>query len=843
VPRELPTGTVTFVFTDIEGSTRLLERLGGEYEAALAEHRRLLRDAFDRNGGVEVDTQGDAFFVAFPSAKAAVLAAADAGRGLANTDVRVRIGLHSGEAAVAEEGYVGMDVHRAARICSAAHGGQVVLSQTTRELVEEALPDQLALRDLGEHRLKDLTRPQRLHQLVGDGLQNEFPPLRTLEQRPTNLPIQHTPLIGRDRELADARSLLAGTRLLTLTGPGGIGKTRLAIQIAADALDDYADGVFVVDLADLADPALVIPAVAQTIGVKERASLALRDVVTDYVGSKRILVVLDNMERLVDAAPELAACFASAPEAKLIATSRVALRVAGEQEYPVPSLLSAAAVELFVERARAIRPEFALDGNRSAIEEICRRLDSLPLAIELAAARVKLLPPQKLLERLEQRLPLLTGGARDAPARHQTLRATIEWSFDLLDEEEQRLLASLSVFAGGFTVEAAEAVCDATIDGLASLVDKSLVTERERTGGEPRFSMLETVAEYARGRLEESGEAEAVANRHADYFLSQAEETRAAYEAGTADLEERQRRLHDELDNLRRAVEWLGSSGEVERELRLTTAAFWALWTRASLRELDGWLVSALQRDRDADPELRAEALGAVALAASNLHERERARGYARELLAHAQERSDKRQIEWALRVLSFGEQDLAERRRLLRECERLLRELGHDSGLGWVKFLLGLAFYDEREFEAARPELEEAVEIFRRLGRRWEAMNAQAAVGYALVAAGRLAEARPISEEVLRAGVELGSPSAIVEALVGLAAVRVEEDAVAAARLLGAAQAVAATVGQKLGSHYVLDRCEEQARERLGEEFEAEREAGRKLTVEEAVRLALDEK
>ena len=311
--KPLPTGTVTFLFSDVEGSTRKLEEVGVDrYADALGEHRRLLRDAFDRHGGVEVDTQGDAFFIAFPTAQAAVLAAADAQRALGETDVRVRIGVHSGEAAAGDEGYVGMDVHRGARVASAAHGGQVVLSQTTRELVGDALPDELALRDLGEHRLKDLTRPQRLHQLVIAGLPHEFPPLRTLEQRPTNLPVQQVPLIGRDLELREARELLSRTRVLTLTGAGGVGKTRLALQLAADVLDEYDDGVFVVDLADVADPRLAVPTIAQVLGLKERGGVELVDALAEYVAGKRMLLVLDNMEHLVDAAPQLSRLSAAA---------------------------------------------------------------------------------------------------------------------------------------------------------------------------------------------------------------------------------------------------------------------------------------------------------------------------------------------------------------------------------------------------------------------------------------------------------------------------------------------------------------------------------------------------
>ena len=544
--RGLPSGTVTFLFTDIEGSTRLLDELGAErYAEALAEHRRIVRDAFTRHGGVEVDTQGDAFFVAFPTAPAALEAAEEAQRALGAGPVRVRMGVHTGTPHMAEEGYVGADVHRAARIAAVAHGGQVVVSSSAAELV-----DLSALRDLGEHRLKDLTRPQQLHQLVGEGLPFDFPPLQTLERRTTNLPVQPTPLIGRERELNQTRELLAQTRLLTLTGPGGTGKTRLAVQLAAEVIDEYDDGVFFVDLANVVDPELVVPTVAQTLGIREGAGRALRDVVAEYLARRRLLLVLDNLEHVVGAGPDVTRLISTAPASKVLATSRAALRLSGEQEYPVPPLPSAAAVELFAERARAVRPDFALDGDRSVVTEICARLDDLPLAVELAAARVKLLPPAKLLERLEQRLPVLTGGARDVPARHRTLRAAIDWSFELLDDEEQALFARLSVFAGGLTLEAAETVCDASIEGLASLVEKSLLAQGESREGEPRFSMLETLVEYARERLDERGEAEAVADAHADYMQSLAQPAwRREQEDGNPD---ETRSLYQELDNLRR---------------------------------------------------------------------------------------------------------------------------------------------------------------------------------------------------------------------------------------------------------------------------------------------------
>jgi len=444
---ELPTGTITFLFTDVEGSTRLLREHGERYGALLAEHRRVLRGVFARYEGVEVDTEGDAFFVAFASARKALAAAREAQQLLDDGPLRVRMGLHTGEAQRSDEGYVGLDVHRAARIAAVGHGGQVLVSAATSALVE------VELSDLGAHRLKDLSAPERLYQL-GD---RTFPPLRTLSH--TNLPIPATAFLGRESELEEVTGLLRrdDVRVLTLTGPGGTGKTRLALQAAGTLADDYPDGVFWVPLAPLRDPTLVLPQVAQALGVK----LDPRE----YIGSRRLLLLLDNLEHLLDAAEAVGELVASCPRLGLLVTSRAPLHLDGEWEYAVDPLAENEAVALFEQRARAVSRAFAANGE---VAEICRRLDCLPLAIELAAARAKLLPAHAILARLEQRLPLLAAGSRNAPERQRTLRATIEWSHSLLTEEEQRLFARLAVFAGGWELEAAEEICDADLEILGS---------------------------------------------------------------------------------------------------------------------------------------------------------------------------------------------------------------------------------------------------------------------------------------------------------------------------------------------------------------------------------------
>ena len=560
VGTQLPRGTVTFLFTDIEGSTNLLHELGAErYAAELAKHRRVLRDAFVRHGGVEVDTTGDAFFVAFPTAPGALEAAREAQDALA---LPVRMGLHTGTPLLTEEGYVGRDVHRAARIAAAGHGRQVLISASTAALL---LPNHSVLRDLGEHRLKDLSAPERIYQ-AGD---DEFPRLKTLYQ--TNLPVQPNALIGRERELAEVSELVRADTLVTLTGPGGSGKTRLALQAAAELVEDYPDGVWFVSLAAVADAALVESTVAQVLGT--------RDDLNEFLREKNVLLLLDNLEQLL---PEAGPIVASL-EARLLVTSRERLNVSREQEYAVPTLPPEEAVALFTQRARQLKPDFEPDAH---VAEIARRLDGLPLALELASARVKVLTPEQILARLGGSLQLLTSGARDVPERQRTLRATIEWSYELLTEDERRLFAPLAVFAGTFDLEAAELVAGADLDTVASLVDKSLI----RQTADGRFFMLETIREYALERLERSGEAEALRARHADFFILVV----AAAEAGlrTSEHVSWMARLDAERDNVRAAIETLIALGR-DAVLRLT-ASMWRFWETRGPSEGRQWLTAAL---------------------------------------------------------------------------------------------------------------------------------------------------------------------------------------------------------------------------------------------------------
>jgi predicted ATPase/DNA-binding SARP family transcriptional activator len=542
----LPTGTVTLLFTDIEGSTRLLHEIGSErYGEGLAEHRRVVREACARHGGVEVDAHGDAVFAAFATAPGALAAARDITAALASGPIRVRVGIHTGTPLLTDEGYVGVDVHRAARIAAVAHGGQVIVSESTAVLVKDAL------RPLGEHQLRDMREPLRLFQL-GEG---DFPAPSSIAG--SNLPTQPTPFTGREHELAEVLALLRSprVRLLTLTGTGGSGKTRLALQAAAEAADGFRDGVFWVPLQALRDAELVEFAVAQAVGAREDLAL--------HLASKQALVLIDNFEHVIGAAEKIGDLCARLPALKVLVTSREPLHLALEREYPVYPLAKSEATAFFSERARAVKPDFAED---AVVPEICQRLDCLPLALELAAVRVKALSTEDLLRRLERRLPLLTGGPRDAPERQRTLRATIGWSYELLESDEQRLFTDLAVFAGGCTLEAAERVCEADLNSISALIDKSLL----RRDGE-RYYMLETIHEFASERLAESGEEDPLRRRHAQYYLELARSVENQIPSPKAAVLFNQ--LERDHDNLRAALAWL-SGTKPDRALRL---AVWGL--------------------------------------------------------------------------------------------------------------------------------------------------------------------------------------------------------------------------------------------------------------------------
>jgi predicted ATPase/class 3 adenylate cyclase len=687
---ELPSGTVTLLFTDIEGSTRLLEKVGEHYSELLGAHRQTLRESFARHGGVEFGTEGDAVFAAFTRAADAVAAAADAQRGLTAGPVRVRMGIHTGEPDVTAEGYVGLDVHRTARITAVGHGGQIVLSDATRTL----LNGEFELRDLGEHRLKDISAPVRLFQLG----RNEFPPLRTLNRG--RLPVGPVALVGRQRELAELVRVLGmeRRRLLTLTGPGGIGKTSLAVAAAAELLESFDDGVTLVELAAIRDPALVVPTIGEALDAEGD--------VFEHIGSRELLIVLDNVEQVVTAASELARMQSRCPNLSILATSREPLRIAGEREFPLAPLAEASAVELFRQRAQAVLPAFNYDYDHLA--EICGRLDSLPLAIELAAARVKVFPPDELLRRLERRLPILTAGRRDLPERQQTLRSAIEWSYELLDAGERRLFARLAVFSGGWALEAAEQVCDAEVDTLASLLDKNLVRREEE-----RFSMLETIREYAGNRLEESGEAEELRRRHARYFIALAEAW-GGQELGPPQVPLRMH-FRKDWDNVRAVFQWALESGEIEIGLELGGSLATVWLDRNVAVEGQSWLQALLERGERVDADVRAKALAAAGMVAGVRGDYGLAESWAEEALAHYRGVGADEGIAWCLTILAVAPLERGQPKAagaMLDEAEALHRKLGHRGGLRRVLHLQAQQAVGVGDIERGRRLMRESAEL-----------------------------------------------------------------------------------------------------------------------------------
>jgi predicted ATPase/class 3 adenylate cyclase len=850
----LPTGTVTFLFTDVEGSTSLLKELGAEaYAAALADHRRAIRDACAAHGGVEVDTQGDAFFFAFPTAPGALAAASDFTERLATTGrIRVRVGVHTGAPLLGEEGYVGHDVHRAARIAAAGHGGQVLVSGATAKLVDAELID------LGEHRFKDLDVPERVYQL-GHGA---FPPLKSLYR--ANLPIPATPFFGRERELRTVTELItrAGARLVTLTGPGGTGKTRLALEAAAELADSFAGGVFFVALAPVRDMNAVRSTIAQTLGLAADADMPV------WLASRRALLVLDNLEHLRGVEAVVGELLVG--ETVALATSRGPLRLSAEHEVRVEALAREAAVELFVSRAAAAGRDVAADAT---VREICRRLDDLPLALELAAARVRLLSPPALLKRLDDSLSLLTGGARDLPERQRTLRATIEWSHDLLDPDEQAVFRRLSVFRGSFTLEAAEAIAGADLDQIATLVEQSLL----KPLGDDRFFLLETLREYARERLDSAQERDEYALRHGRWYLERLEDNFPGWDQHSG---ERVAWFAAEEDNLRamltvlaaaspadaaRAARLLfmywksrGAYGEIRQ--RFTTVLEHPDVTDRARAELFGQLSDAelMVGDLDASEAaarqslslaepgsgIRAYALLGLAMVAGARADPE-AVPLGREVLAELDALDDRRRVMTRMDVaVVFMDAGLREEARtMFMEASDEARRLGDALLVNLVEHNACWLDLLERRYDAAEKMLRSVLAVERRHGRAdWEADTVRG-LGFALLGLGRRAEARAAlmsSLEILAAD---PSPTLDLTAtLRGIALATEPADVRSAARLAGAVAAVQQNVRltESPTGRELRRRFEQSLIEALGEdEWEREQAAGAGLTLEEAIELA----
>lgn len=857
---EAPTGTVTFLFTDVEASSLQGKQSGAELQAARAEQERIIRTAVGANGGLPYKMVGDAFQAAFATAPQAVQAAIDSQRALQASTcepgssplMQMRMALHTGVVEVrrTEQGvdYTGPLLNRVARLLAAGHGGQILLTLASAELVRDNLPAGVGLIDMGEHRLRDLFRPERVFQVTAPGLPSQFQPLKTLENQPSNLPTQPTPFLGREREVGEVKATLMrdDVSLLTLIGPGGVGKTRLALQAAADLLDEFEDGVFLVPLAPISDPMLVVPTIAHNLGVQEASGEPLLSTLQGYLRDKHLLLVLDNFEQVLDAAPQVAQLIVTSEALKVLATSRASLHLSMEHQYPVPSLslpdprrlppvenLSQyEAVALFIARAQAANNAFTVNNaNAPAVAEICVRLDGLPLAIELAAARIKILSPQAILERLGSRLKLLRDGAKDLPARQQALRSTIEWSYDLLTLPEQGLFARLGIFAGGCTLEAAETVCSPqddleldALDGMASLVDKNLLLQREEAHGEVRFAMLETIREYAAERLEQSGDAGTLRQRHLDYFLTFAEETEPQLRGADQDLW--LERLEREHDNLRLALGWSlqgGSIEAVEEGLRLVGALYRFWFMHSHLAEGSRWLQLALDKssasEAQDDPGLSIAQKAARAKALNGLGALTWLRGdldaaltqYNKSLTLWKQI-GETKGVGTALNnmaVVAEEKGDYVQARALLEESLALKREIGDKAGIASSLGNLSSVVYELGDVEKARPLAEESLKLERELGNKMGIAGRLNMLGNIAITQNDLATARRLHEESLAIKQALGDKWGVSTSFHNLAHILISEGDYAKGRdMLIDSLRLTEEVGNKVAIPALIEEC-----------------------------------
>ena len=832
-------GTVTLVFTDIEGSTHLLERLGDGYATLIADHHRIVDGATARHGGTRVDAAGDGLFIAFPTARGALSAVVEAQRELAahpwpgGATVRVRMGIHTGEPLSAGTGYVGIDVHRAARICAAGHGGQILVSQPARSLLGGTLPDDLSLRDLGDHRLRGIESAERLYQVVAPGLEADFPPVRSLDTLPNNLPRQLSSFIGREDEIVRAEARLAGTTLLTLTGAGGVGKTRLALELGAHIASSFPDGIWLVELAALTDGELVDDALADALRVKQRAGTPILAALVEDVGDRRMLLILDNCEHLLPTVVAMTdEVLRRCPNVKVLATSREALGIPGEALLPVPSMSLPAtgdgsrpadpadsdAVRLFVDRAASVQPGFTLTAaNAEAIAQICRRLDGIPLAVELAAARVRSLPPNQIAARLDDRFRLLTGGSRTALPRHRTLRAAMDWSFDLLSEPERALLPRLSVFAGSFSLEAAEAVtADGPVDEaevldlLGRLVDRSLLVAEE--GAEDaRFRMLETIRDYAQDRLAESGEAGTRFEKHRDWFASLVERARPAFFSGPVQPEW-VARLAADHDNLRAALGWAHEDpGGADAELSLASG-LWRFWeVRGDLEEGSAWLERALARVGGEVSNRRASALTGAGVLAAHRGDYARAAAFHEASLMLHRELGNPLAIATAcnnLASIAIERSELQRAHELYTESIHLSREGGDQHSVAFG--LINLADLTSRMGDAAEADrlFTESIDQFQLLGDRWGVAHASTRLAQAARRRGDLEIARVHFTEALATHREAGDRHGEARVLAHLGDVSADSgDHGEAEQLYQQSLALRTRLGDRIGMATVIER------------------------------------
>jgi predicted ATPase/class 3 adenylate cyclase/Tfp pilus assembly protein PilF len=874
---QLPSGTVTFLFTDIAGSTRQWERYGSAMHAAVAWHDALMRQAIQQRQGYIFKALGDAFCVAFPTAADAVEAALAAQVALATQQdasgeqgrrpvIKVRMSLHTGSAELREGDYFGAALSRVARILGVAHGGQVLLSQSTYDLVCDQLPTQTSLADLRLHRLRDLNRPERIFQLQHPLLPSEFPALLSLDSLPTNLPQQLTSFIGREEQIAEVRKLVAGTRLLTLTGSGGCGKTRLALQVAADIVEEFPDGVWLVELAGITDPELTLQTVATALQIQEGAGQPLTATLTEYLKTRKLLLLLDNCEHLLDATAHFSETVLRAcKDLTIITTAREPLGVPGETAWRVPSLslptlrrsssateitpsslVHSEAVRLFVDRACSVLPQFTLNGtNAFSIYEICRRLDGIPLAIELAAALVNVLSPEQIHARLNNFFRLLTRGSRTALARQQTLLAAIKWSYDLLDDQERTLLRRLSVFQGGWTLEAAGAVCGddnleewEVLDALSRLVNKSLVLREEGLSGAPRYRFLESVRQFSQERLSESGEVETLPDRHRDYFLGVAERAQTHF------LKPEQKSwfelLETEHENLRAALTW---SVEPVKCMRLASAIhrFWLI--RGYLREGRSWLEGSLARDRTAAPALRAKTLNAAGVLCWAQGDPLQAQQYFLESLELHRNLNNEDAVAGSfnnLGLVARYQGDYASARQWHSESLSIYRSLKKDAGIAVALSNTGNVAFQQEEYEAAEVMFKESLELYRRLEDRSSIAVALHNLGEVYFRTGSYAEAYSHFIEALSVGLEIGHKSIIASSLLSIGLMTTEQSRYNDAVWLLAASdglhlAIGSTMETSVKERYgsSLDRL----RSKMSEaQFNELWTAGKMMSVEQAV-------
>jgi predicted ATPase/class 3 adenylate cyclase len=872
----LASDTVTFLFTDIEGSSRLWEQEPERMKPAVAAHDTLARKMIEENHGTVVKMTGDGVHAAFDDALDAL--AATVGLQLALADpaathgvpLRVRCALHAGVVERRDNDYFGNPVNRAARIVSAAHGGQVLLSQAVVDSVRKMLPAEVSLRDLGRIRLKDLSTPEHVYQVVHPQLRQEFPALRSLELIPNNLPQQVTSFIGREKELAKLRLLLAGTRLVTLTGSGGCGKTRLCLQVAADSLERFPDGAWLVELAPLSDPALVPQTVATVLGLKEEPDKPISETLTDYLKDERLLLLLDNCEHILDGCARLAdSLLRQCPQVTILASSREALGIGGEQAYRVPSLslpdpklahtsasvVSFEAVQLFSDRARLARLDFQVtDQNAATLASICHRLDGIPLAIELAAARVRSLSVDEISRRLDQRFQLLTGGSRTALPRQQTLGALLDWSYDLLNATEQALFCRLAIFAGGWTLDAAEQVCmgqpvdvKKILDFLTLLTDKSLVVAEERDGA-TRFRMLETIRQYARERLLENGDEAHWQKRHLAYFVRMAEEAEPHLTA--TDQKVWLDRLETEHDNLRSVLTLTSApGGDAVAGLRLAGAS-WRFWyVRGFLGEGRTWLsrmLLACSSDGTA-AAARAKALDGAGMLARRQGDFAAAKSLHEEALIIQRSLGDRRGIASSLSnlgIVAREQNDNATAKALYEESLALRRELGDQWGIGAALNNLGLVVLHDGDYPAAKALYGESLKVFRDLGNRQATASPLSNLGLVLYQQGDYAGARTLYQESLGIFWELRDRWGIALSLEGLAYVALAlARPIQATRLWGGAERLREEIGCPLppSERSRYDSHIAAARSAIDDDaaFESAWKGGRAMTLEEAIEYA----